>query len=550
MRGPLLFDDLTLPLASPLLIGEPLLRWISGVRPLLMLTYWINYDPAASTLSYHLTNVLLHALNAMLVFCLGQHLFARHIVESTRVLVATSFTTLLFLLHPLQTESVSYIAGRSELLSATFVLIAWLAYVRRIGRAITGRQASLILFLFILAGAAKEQSVATIPAILLLTDWVFGPRSLWAEVKRNWRLYAPMTAAAAIGASVVAAIVQGARSVGASTGVNSLEYFLTQCRAMLLYLRLFVLPIGQNADRDFPISRSLNEHGAAFALIVVLALLVLAFRVKMPLVRYGALLFFALLAPTSSFIPLADPFAERRMYLPILGLAIALTGALVRLPIPTPRLAWTSALVPVLAFCLTAQRASIWSDGVLFWSDVVSKSPAKDRGYSHLINAYMMAGRCNEAVEHMRKAGSAVPRDYFIAFNWARAYACAKQPKEALAMMQEAERLNPTADVYGSMGDILWAEGRTLEAHEAYTTALAKQPPGTDLNHVYKGHLALLANNRAEAEKEYGQALAINPYCPEATSQLRRLQAASSGQHSLPPNGLPRNTYSPLVNIN
>jgi hypothetical protein len=343
MRGPLLFDDLTLPLASPLLIGEPLLRWISGVRPLLMLTYWINYDPAASTLSYHLTNVLLHALNAMLVFCLGQHLFARHIVESTRVLVATSFTTLLFLLHPLQTESVSYVAGRSELLSATFVLMAWLAYVRRIGRAITGRQASLILFLFILAGAAKEQSVATIPAILLLTDWVFGPRSLWAEVKRNWRLYAPMTAAAAIGASVVAAIVQGARSVGASTGVNSLEYFLTQCRAMLLYLRLFVLPIGQNADRDFPISRSLNEHGAAFALIVVLALLVLAFRVKMPLVRYGALLFFALLAPTSSFIPLADPFAERRMYLPILGLAIALTGALVRLPIPTPRLAWTSA---------------------------------------------------------------------------------------------------------------------------------------------------------------------------------------------------------------
>jgi tetratricopeptide (TPR) repeat protein len=151
----------------------------------------------------------------------------------------------------------------------------------------------------------------------------------------------------------------------------------------------------------------------------------------------------------------------------------------------------------------------------------------------------------------MRKAGSAVPRDYFIAFNWARAYACAKQPNEALAMMQEAERLNPTADVYGSMGDILWSRGQNSPRRtKPIRQQLAKQPPGTDLNHVYKGHLALLANNRAEAEKEYGQALAINPYCPEATSQLRRLQAASSGQHSLPPNGLPRNTYSPLVNIN
>ena len=300
---------------------------------------------------------------------------------------------------------------------------------------------------------------------------------------------------------------------------------------MLLYFRLFVFPIGQNADRDFPISRSLNEHGAAIALMVVAALLlVLVFRSITPLVRYGALLFFALLAPTSSVIPLADPFAEHRMYLPIVGLAIALTGALAKLPVPTARLTWTSAALSVLAFSLTAQRAAIWSDGVLFWSDVVAKSPAKDRGYSHLINAYVIAGRCDEAVEHMRRAGTAVPRDYFVTFNWALAYACAKRPDEALAMMQEAERLSPTADVYGVIGDLLWSEGRTADAHAAYTKAIAKQPSGTDLNHVYKGHIALLGNNRTEAEQEYRSALNLNPYSPEALAQLRRLQAVASGQ--------------------
>jgi tetratricopeptide (TPR) repeat protein len=357
-----------------------------------------------------------------------------------------------------------------------------------------------------------------------------------------------MAVAAAIGAFVVAAILDGARSVGAGTGVTSFEYLLTQCRAILLYLRLFVFPIGQNADRDFPISRSLNEHGAAIALVVLAALLlVLVFRSITPLVRYGALLFFALLAPTSSLIPLADPFAEHRMYLPIVGLAIALTGALANLPIPTTRFALTSAAVTVLAFSLTAQRASIWSDGVLFWSDVVAKSPAKDRGYSHLINAYVIEGRCDEAVDHIRRVGNAVPRDYFVAFNMARAHACAKRPSEALTMLQEAERLNPTADVYGFFGDILWSEDRTVDAQAAYTKALAKQPSGTDLSHVYKGHIALLGNNRTEAEQEYRNALNLNPYSPEALAQLRRLQAAASGQTRSRSHDFLRSTLSGVV---
>src|SRR5215217_4146662 len=175
MRGPLLFDDLTLPLASPFLAGEPLSKWLSGVRPVLMLTYWFNYQPSLpSTLGYHLTNVFLHALNSLLVFGIARGLFRHYVADPRRVFVAAAFSCSLFLLHPLQTESVAYVAGRSEILSATFVLCAWLIYVRRIGRPVTGRQAFGILLLFCLAAATKEQAVATVPAILLLTDWLVG----------------------------------------------------------------------------------------------------------------------------------------------------------------------------------------------------------------------------------------------------------------------------------------------------------------------------------------------------------------------------------------
>ena len=543
LRGPLLFDDLTLPIASPLLVGEPLSRWIGGVRPLLMFSYWINYDPSGSTLPYHLTNVLLHAVNAAIVFYVCEQLFRRHIAERSRVFVAAVLASTIFLLHPLQTESVSYVAGRSELLSATFVLLVWLVYVKRIGRPVTARQSWLILVLFALSAATKEQVVATIPAMLLLTDWSFGHISLWHQVKRNWRLYAPLTLGAALGASMVAMTVQASRSAGTAIGVTSYEYLLTQARAVLVYLRLFALPVGQNADRDFGVSQTIDEHSVILALVALVAIIGSVIR-QAPVVRYGALLFFAFLAPTSSVVPLADPFAEHRMYLPIVGIAIAVSGALAQSRMSVPCLTRTAVAVCVLTFLLTAQRASVWSNSVLFWRDVVAKSPTKARGYSHLINAHMLAGRCQDALDDLRAAGSKVPRDYFIAFNWAQAYACAQQPADALAKLEEAERINSTADVYGAMGDVLWAEGRTLEAHKAYTTALAKQPPGTDLNHVYKGHLAILANNRTEAEKEYGQALAINPYCPEATSQLRRLQAATSREHRSQSQGFPRNTFS------
>jgi tetratricopeptide (TPR) repeat protein len=511
-----------------------------------MLTYWINYDPAASTLSYHLTNVFLHAFNAFLVFCLCERLFTSHVVERTRALLAAALATLLFLLHPLQTESVAYVAGRSEVLSATFVLLAWLVYVRRIGRAVAARESCLILGFFALACASKEQAAATIPAVLLLTDWAFGSRSLWAEIKWNWRLYAPLAVGAALGASAVAFIIQGSGSAGSGTGVSSLDYFLTQCRALFVYLGLFVFPVGQNADRDFALSHHWNDYGAVIATFLLVVLIIGTLRQR-PLIRYGTLLFFAFLAPTSSLIPLADPFAEHRMYLPVVGLAIVLCAMLAQSRISSHVFGWTSVAVVVLAFSLTAQRAAVWSDAVVFWKDVVAKSPAKDRGYSHLINAYILAGRCNDALDHLHKAGSSVPQDYFIKFNWAQAYACAKRPNEALDMLKEAERLNPTADVYGSMGDILWGQGRTAEAQAAYTQAIARQEPGTDLDHVYRGNLALLASNRIEAEKEYQNALAINPYSPEAIAQLRRLQAAASRQTRSRSRDFPRSTLSGLV---
>ena len=537
--GPFLFDDFVLPFASPFAVQMPLLTWLGGVRPALMLTYWFNYQTSASTYGYHLTNVALHSLNALLVFAICERLFRLCLADSGRVFVVSALSCSLFLLHPLQSESVAYITGRSEVLSATFLLLAWFLHVRRAGSPTTAWQACAILVLFALAAAAKEQAVATIPAILLLTDWTVRKASMWAELRASKRLYIPLCFGVAIGAVWVGRVLLASQSAGTSTGVSSLDYLLTESRAILVYLRLFLIPIGQNVDRDFPLSHTPFEHGAVFALAAIVVVSVLMLR-QARLPRYGWFLFLAFLAPTSSVVPLSDPFAEHRMYLPIAGLCIGLGASLASSRIPARRLAMVCAVCSIVAFVATARRTAIWSDGIVFWQDVVVKSPQKARGYQHLTHMYVAAGRCKEAISRLETVDGLASRDYFILLNWADAYICAGDRSAALRKLQEAARLESTADVYGQMGRILIEEGRVNEARAAFAEALAKEPPGTDLAQIYRGNLALLANDHTGALDAVQRALSLNPWCPEAAWLLRLIRLSAIPDRSAAASNQPR----------
>lgn len=523
-NGPFLFDDLTLPFASPLTSKAPLSSWISGVRPMLMFSYWLNYQLSeTASLSYHLTNVALHALNGFLFFLICRNVL-RTKFEGSRVIAGALFASAIFLLHPLQTESVAYVAGRSEILSATFVMLAWWTYLRTVDRPIGWAGSFFILTFFAFAAATKEQAVVTVPAILLLTDWCIKHRPFVGAVRANWRIYVPLGAIAALGTAWVARILVSSSSAGTGLGISPLEYFYTQCRAILIYLGLVVLPVGQNADYDFPISHTPWEHGAAFALLALLALLIPLFR-QSPFIRYGGLLFAAFLAPTSSFMPLADALVEHRLYLPLAGLAIIAGAVIANLRVPVQRLALACSAWCIFALVLTTHRSQVWSDPVWLWGDVVTKSPRKDRAYPHLTHALIAAGKCPDAIQRLESAKDVMPHDYYILYNWARAYACASQPEAALGKLREAEQVVQTADVYALMGMIHAAQGKTDVALHSFEKALAKEPPGTDLAHVYRGHMFLLMGEKDKAEAEYQRALLVNPYSPEAITELRRLSA-------------------------
>ena len=488
INGPFVFDDRSLPFFAPDFPNE-LRLWITGVRPLLMLSYWINFQISQTqTLWYHIFNVLLHCANSFLVF-----LSVRKILtypqarvsgsDGQMSLLLSAFAAGVFLLHPVQTESVAYIAGRSESLSLLFVLGAFTLFLYRRTDAVSWRVAMGVLLLYVAAVSVKEHAVALI-AVLLLTDFFWNPGFSLAGIRKNWRLYVPAAAGAGLGTIFVWRVLSCATTAGFNIKEFTwYQYFFTQCRAFFLYLRLVFFPLDQNADYQFPISRTILDHGALYGLIGILLLAGFALytRERYRLASYGFFVYLALLAPTSSFVPIQDPVAERRLYMPIIGMLFIVTDLLQRLPVRRKLLAGAMAGVLLMAGTLAHERNRVWTSDVALWQDTVQKSPQNPRAHFQLAYAYQYeANQCDQALREYatvdRIAGPAYDKRYGLLVDWGEAYDCLNQPEAALAKLRQAAALEPGAQVYMEIGVVAAKHNRIGEALDAVRTAQKLDP--------------------------------------------------------------------------
>ena len=330
LEGPFLFDDLHLPFTDPHAATAGPGLWIGGVRPVLMATYWFNYLTSGTRLvPYHLTGLLLHTLTAILVFFVLRRLLDLAKVKLDRRLCAL-FGAGLFLLHPLQTESVAYIAGRSEVVAGLFYAAAWLVFLNHFQSATTFATAAKIL---ILTGAAVlgKESAISVPAVLFLTDLYWNPAPLDRQLRSRLKLYLPIVIGGGLAAIWILRGLIGAESAGFGiAGLTPATYALTQCKVILTYIRLFLFPIGQNGDWNLPFFHSLTDHNAwiyVSGMAGFAALIAVTYK-RAKLLSFGLLIFLVLLLPTSSVVPIKDAIAERRLYVPITGLILGLIWAL------------------------------------------------------------------------------------------------------------------------------------------------------------------------------------------------------------------------------
>jgi protein O-mannosyl-transferase len=541
MHGPFLFDDTTLQFALPG-FAEPLRAWVGHLRPLLMFTYWVNVQISGSdTFSYHLVNVLIHLLAATLIYFIVRRLLEWGAVEPGMRTPLAGFCALLFLLHPVETEAVAYLAGRSEALSSTMVFAAFAVFLYSKQGGITWARSAAVIVLFLAALASKEQTIV-LPALLLLTDYWWNPGFSFRGIRQNWKLYVPLALGAVAGVVRFAPLILNAQTAG--FGMKDLtwyQYLFTEFRAIFVYIREFFLPFGLNADWDFPISHTIFDRGAIFGLIALLALMGAAwyYRERFPLTSYGFFAFLVLMLPTSSILPIRDPIAERRLYFASVGLLLVAADLVRRVKLPRATLTAACAATLLVAALVTHARAEAWSSEVALWEDSTAKSPDKPRDHFQLGLSYLDAGDCTRAVTEFEKTSryrdDSYPR-YNLLVDWGLALNCVNQPDQALAKFREAAGLEQTAHVYTQMAKVYGDREQWTEFDDALNRAQTIDPSFANI-YAYRGIEYLKLKRWADAVREYQHALQLDPSLEPtirqgllaARQQLARQPAQAAG---------------------
>lgn len=393
------------------------------VRPVLYATFlldrWLHGpDPAG----YHLINVFLHLGSGLLLY----HFLTRALPGDRTAI--PFWTALFFLAHPIATETVTYISGRASGLMSFFYLLALFLYVEALrqpagrGRAyLAGAVAS-----FALSIGSKETAV-TLPVVLLLWDWLIGGKrgsDLRGTLLRNhlpfW-IVLLSAAAWAFGHPRYMALAQFSLTIRPFR-----DHLLSELHATAYALLLMFTPWKQSFDHDLPEFHSLFQWPLPLDLLLILSLAALAIYSvrRYPLVAFGVTWFLIQILPIS-VIPRNDLLSERNLYLPSIGLLLAIvtTGPIIarRLMPALPRspvvrfstVGITASLA--LSLCLfTVQRNDLYRDRLLLWSDAVKKSPNKARPHNNLGHAYALRGDWDRAIDEFRTAARLDP-DFILA---------------------------------------------------------------------------------------------------------------------------------------
>ncbi len=549
LNGPFIFDDMNHIEYNPAIRLERLtidglkkaaLESPATLRPVANLSFALNhYLHGQDTFGYHLLNVAIHAAAGIFLYLfIGATLYTpalRSKYENRKWLAFIA--TAIWLVHPLGSQSVTYIVQRMNSLAAMFFVIAMLCYAR--GRlAETGTNRWLWWGCCAAAGllaCGSKQIAATLPFFIFLYEWYF-----FQNLSRDWlrRRILPL-AGVLILFGTLSLVYLGADPLGRILGdygsrdFTMLQRVLTQLRVVIFYISLLVFPHPSrlNLDRDFALSNSfIDPITTLLCMAAIAGLLFLAWRLaaKQRLASFCILWFLGNLAIESSVIALEIIF-DHRTYLPSM---LAFLPAIAVLA-PRLRLKWTAigVLAAVLAlFSLwTYERNAVFRDQIALWGDCVAKSPEKPRPHNNLGIFLKRNGRIDEAIAHFQKALE-LKRDYASPhINLAGAYGRQGKHEKALVHFDEALRLRPNVpETHYGMGNALAAVGRIAEAVDHYRKALEIKPDYADA-HLKLADVLDQKGRQQEAIEHYQEALRLNPDYVQAHNNLG-VTLASQGQ--------------------
>lgn len=526
-HGPFIFDDLVSIQNNPQIrslwplseaMRSPPSTSLSG-RPLVSLSFALNYAISGLEVwSYHAGNLLIHLLNVLLVFALLRRSFRWPQVAPwlSRHADALAFAaSLIWAVHPLNSETVVYLIQRTELMVAFFFLLMLYAAVRMwqgVHRLAWGAVAVASCAM----GMACKEVMAVAPLVLWLYDRAFVSGGFWQALRRRKLFYSCLAATWLVLLVILLTNPRGG-SVG-YTGLwhqdplhEALTYLRMQMAALVLYLRLSFWPDKLSIYHDIPPFSSWARVGWQTALISLLFLASLLALWRRPVVGTVAVSAFVILAPTSSIVPvITEPAAERRMYLPLICLIVLVLVGLMWLVELRRRERQRLAALKGAAGTGTGASAAGWiRPAVWGWTALAVLTVALGGRTWQRIRDYETPLTIWEA------AVRAFPDSAQLRNILGMVYESMQKPDQALAQYRLAVELNPEyPDGHYNLGRMLVQRGDYSAARRELQAAL-KRLPRHHLAMLWLARLALEEGQVAEAQKWVRQAVEAVPEDPE-----------------------------------
>lgn len=504
-------------------------------RPLVCLSLALNFAVFGDRLwAYHAVNIAIHVCAAFTLWGIVRRTASAPrsgISRGQTGEVLACATALIWLLHPLQTEAVTYVVQRTELMMGLCYLFTLYASIR----AWTSRRPRCWLMASVAAcaaGMASKEVMVSAPLIMVLYD-----RTFWCETWRNaWRARKWFYLALACTWVILLALVlphPRSESAGFHDRSSVWEYLLTQCWAIPHYLSLSLFPRGLCFDYGAETVQSVAEvwPGSLFV-AALLVMTVAGLRRWSPIGLAGAW-FFLILAPTSSLLPIfTEPVAERRMYLPLAAVVAVLLAGTFRVATALltignrsetiMRYGLNAALVLVVVALAvsTVLRNEVYRSDVALWRDSVAKSPNNPRGHWNLGVCLLKNGQVDEAIKELRQTAGYRVYDADLYNHLGVALAEHGEYEAAVKEFETALQVSPTyAAVYLNLGRAYVGLRNVEFAIESYQRALRLDPTLADAAF----NLGLLSREQGrldDAEAYFRQAIDAQSNYEAARQQL------------------------------
>lgn len=491
-------------------------------RPVVTLSYFLDYAAfGGNPRWYHFVNISLHAVNGALLYLFIANVFRPALTsrQGSNVFHNQALAvSLLFAAHPVLTEAVNAISYREDLLAFLFYIAALNIYIQARSNYLSLQSRfPYIAFLvtYLLALFSKEMAL-TLPLVLIIYEWMF----LYSKKGGLLGIFLNRYVAGCGGITLAylwlrfyyfrSPIEEALQTWTFSERLSTVPWLLIN------YFKIILFPLSLSADHEISAIRPLHSLASWFAVIMVFVVVTLfAMRKGRKDAAFGALYFTVAVLPICNIVPIANPFAERYMYLPLVG-GIIFVVSVARFLMEDLSLRYNIlrplfVVVFILYAVLAVERNFIWKDKYSLWTDTVKKAPDSGRAHNNLGEAYFNMGYLDKAELEFAAAVRLKSDDVVFYHNLGQVYYKQGRLDKAIMEYKKILKLSPGyAKAHFDLGNVYAEKDRLDEAAWEFKQTIKYKPDHIDA-HIHLGNVYFIQGYLDSAIEKYKDALKFNP---------------------------------------